>query len=84
MRYRFDLSGSGAVSLDVALAQEGASFEIGASSPGPDVVFRCASATYAMIIFGRWKLGAAIESGKVTVEGDAKPVNEFIEAFVGG
>ncbi len=84
VRYRFDLSGSGAMSLDVALAQEGASFEIGASSPGPDVVFRCASATYAMIIFGRWKLGAAIESGKLTVEGDAKLVNEFIEAFVGG
>ncbi len=83
VRYRFALSGPASSPVDVVLAPEGASFEIDAL-PGPDVVFRCASATYAMIIFGRWKLGAAMESGKVTVEGDGKLVNEFIEAFVGG
>ena len=83
VRYRFALSGSGATDVDVVLALEGASFEIGVSGE-PDVVFRCSSATYAMVIFGRWKLDAAIGRGMATVEGEARLVNEFMAAFVGG
>ena len=82
--YRFDLSGPGAASVDVVLAPEGASFEIGASSPGPDVLFHCASATYGMVIFGRWNLGDVIESGKVAAEGETQLINAFTSAFVGG
>ena len=37
-----------------------------------------------MVIFGRWKLDAAIGRGMATVEGEARLVNEFIAAFVGG
>ena len=83
VRYRFDLTGPGAAPVDVTLAPDGASFEIGASD-APDVTFRCASATYAMLIFGRWKLPDAIESGKVNAEGDQQHIEEFITAFVGG
>ena len=83
VRYRFNLSGPGASSVDVVLAPEGASFEIGASTE-PDVVFHCASATYGMVIFGRWKLDAVIESGVVNAEGDQQLIGEFVSAFVGG
>ena len=83
VRYRFALSGPTASSVDVALAQEGASFEIGASA-APDVVFRCASATYAMIIFGRWKLPDVIHSDKLTAEGEQGLIDAFVGAFVGG
>ena len=83
VRYRFALSGPAATAVDVVLAAEGASFET-AASPEPDVVFRCSAATYAMIIFGRQKLGPAIDGGLVAADGDEKPVNEFIDAFVGG
>lgn len=83
VRYRFALSGPAATNVDVVLAPEGASFEI-AASPQPDVVFHCSSATYAMIIFGRLKLGQAIEEGLVTTSGDGKLVSDFITAFVGG
>ena len=83
VRYRFVLGCPAAV--DVALALEGASFEIDASSESkPDVVFRCSPATYAMVIFGRQKLDDAIQQGLVTIDGDGKLVNEFIAAFVGG
>ena len=84
VRYRFDLSGPGATSLDVTLAPEGAGFEIGAQSLEPDVVFRCTSATYAMIIFGRWKLPDVIKNGKLTAEGDRQRIDAFVSAFVGG
>lgn len=83
VRYRFALNGPGAADVDVALAPEGASFEMGASAE-PDVVFRCPSATYAMVIFGRWKLDDAIEQGLATLEGERRLVDEFIAAFVGG
>ena len=83
VRYRFALSGPTLSSVDVVLAAEGVGFEI-ESAAEPDVVFRCESATYAMIIFGRWKLDAAIEGGKVTAEGERGLIDGFVSAFVGG
>ena len=73
----------GAAQVDVTLAPDGAAFEIGASAE-PGVTLRCASATYAMLIFGRWKLPDAIASGKVTAEGNRQHINAFVAAFVGG
>ena len=83
VRYRFAFGGAADRDVDVTLAPVGASFEIGALGE-PDVVFRCSSATYAMVIFGRQKLGAAIEQGQVSANGDERLVNEFTEAAVGG
>ena len=83
VRYRFAFGGAADRDVEVTLAPEGASFEIGALGE-PDVVFRCSSATYAMVIFGRQKLGAAIEQGQVSANGDERLVNEFMEAAVGG
>ena len=83
VRYRFDLSGPVTRSIDVVLSAEGASFETGPSE-NADVVFCCSSSTYAMVIFGRQKLGQAIETGAVAAEGNQKLVQELIAAFVGG
>ena len=83
VRYRFALSGPAAADVDVALAPEGASFQIGAPDE-PDVVFRCSAATYAMVIFGRQKLDDALQRGLATAHGGEELVNEFMEAFVGG
>ena len=83
VRYRFELSGPSVESVDVTLGAQGASFEIGATSH-PDVVFRCSSATYSMVIFGRWKLDAAIVDGLITVEGNSNLIQGFADAFVGG
>ena len=84
VRYRFSLSGPGATSLNVVLASDGATFEIGANAPAPDLVFRCSTATYSMLIFGRLKLGPAMEQGLVEPEGNEQLTSEFIDAFVGG
>ena len=83
VRYRFELTGPTASSVDVVLAPEGVGFEIEATAE-PDVVFRCASATYAMVIFGRWKLPDVIANGRLTAEGDEAQVVAFVDAFVGG
>ena len=83
VRYRFALSGPTVPSVDVVLAPEGASFEIAGSSE-PVVVFRCAPATYALVIFGRWKLPEVIENGKLTADGEQELIDEFVSGFVGG
>ena len=83
VRYRFELTGPTASSVDVVLAPEGVGFEIEATAD-PDVVFRCASATYAMVIFGRWKLPDVIANGRLTAEGAPEMVRAFVDAFVGG
>ena len=83
VRYRFELDVPTAPSVDVVLAAAGASFEIGATE-GPDVLFRCTPATYAMVIFGRWRLPDVIASGRLTAEGDRRHIDAFVAAFVGG
>ena len=83
VRYRFELDGPTVSAVDVVLAPEGASFEIESTSR-PYVTFRCASATYGMIIFGRWKLPDVMENGRLTADGDEQLVAAFVDAFVGG
>ena len=83
VRYRFELDGPTVSAVDVVLAPEGASFEIESTSQ-PDVTFRCASATYGMVIFGRWKLPDVMKNGKLTAAGDEQLVAAFVDAFVGG
>ena len=83
VRYRFTFGGPTVTAVDVVLAPEGASFEI--EGPGePDVIFVCTSATYAMVIFGRWKLGDVIANGKLIAEQEWHLIDEFVSAFVGG
>ena len=83
VRYRFELTGPTVSAVDVVLAPEGASFEIEASAD-PDVVFRCASATYSMVIFGRWRLPDVIANGKLTPSGEEALIGTFVDGFVGG
>ena len=83
VRYRFALSEPSVDAVDVTLRSDGVGYERGGTDT-PDVLFRCSSATYSMLIFGRWKLDAVIGEGLVSVEGDETLVDGFIEAFVGG
>ena len=83
VRYRFELDGPTVSAVDVVLAPEGAGFEI-ESTAAPDVSFRCASATYGMVIFGRWKLPDVMGNGKLTADGDEQLIAAFVDAFVGG
>ncbi len=83
VRYRFEVSGELETTIDLVLSPEGVAFE-NTPSGGADIVFRCSASTYAMVVFGRLKMGAAIEEGLVVLEGDQKLADEFIAAYVGG
>ena len=83
IRYRFTLGVPNPSAVDVVLAPEGASFEIEAGGE-PDVIFVCDPATYAMVIFGRWKLRDVIADGRLTAEPVEDLIDAFADAFVGG
>ena len=83
IRYRFTLGVPNPSAVDVVLAPDQVSFEI--EAPGePDVIFVCDPATYAMVIFGRWKLRDVIADGRLIAEKVDDLIDEFVNGFVGG
>ncbi len=83
VRYRFTLGVPNPSAVDVVLAPEGASFEI--EGPGePDLILVCGPATYAMVIFGRWRLRDVIADGRLIAERVEDLIDAFADAFVGG
>ena len=83
IRYRFTLGVPNPSAVDVVLAPDQVSFEI--EAPGePDVIFVCDPATYAMVIFGRWKLRDVIADGRLIAERVDDLIDEFVNGFVGG
>ena len=83
IRYRFTLGVPNPSAVDVILAPEGASFEIEGDGE-PDAIFVCGPATYAMVIFGRWKLREVIADGRLVAEKVEDLIDAFADAFVGG
>ena len=83
VRYRFTLGVPNPSAVDVVLAPEGASFEIEGGGE-PDMIFVCDSGTYAMVIFGRWRLRDVIANGKLVAEQEHLLIDEFVSGFVGG
>ena len=83
IRYRFTLGVPNPSAVDVILAPEGAGFEIEGDGE-PDVIFVCGPATYAMVIFGRWKLRDVIADGRLMAEQVEDLIDAFADAFVGG
>lgn len=83
VRYRFRVTDRVATTTDVLLTKEGSHFETSAEGQA-EVVFRCDTTTYVMVMFGRLKVDAAIVQGFVTTEGAERLIEEFVHAFVGG
>ena len=83
VRYRFEATGDVTTQADIVLSAEGARVELDAAG-NPDVTFRCGAETYVMVMFGRMKIGEAIATGLLTVDGPGNLAAQFAEAFVGG
>ena len=83
VRYRFTLGVPNPSAVDVVLSPEGASFEIEAGGE-PDLILVCGPATYAMVIFGRWKLRDVIADGRLIAEQVEDLIDALADGFVGG
>ncbi len=72
-----------AIQTDMVLSAEGARVELDAAED-PDVTFRCGAETDVIVMFGRMKIGDAIDTGLLVVDGPVKLAGQFAEAFAGG
>jgi len=76
IRYRFDLSGPGAVKLDLAV--EGGKTRMEDPIDGQaDIDMAGDTSTFILIMYDRTSLGSAISDGKFTATGDLKLVEDF-------
>jgi len=83
IRYRFCVTAPITTTTDIVLSREGARVEP-AGEAIADVLFRCATETYVLIVFGRCPLEGAMAAGKVVVEGDQALASVFGQSFKGG
>lgn len=83
VRYRIEVTGPISISHDIVLSPEGARSEPARASQA-DVTFRCDAQTYALVMFGRLGVDAAIGDGRMSFQGDKRLVDEFGRSFVGG
>ena len=82
VRYRFDVSSPVAVHEDLLVT--GDSFQAGQSGPEQaDVVFRCSTGNYILLMFGRLQVERAVADGRLSVEGSQDQAKNFNAWFKG-
>jgi len=82
VRYRFDVSSPVAVHEDLLVT--GDSYEAVPSGSEPaDVVFKCGTGNYILLMFGRLQVESAIASGRLSIEGSSEQAKNFNAWFKG-
>ena len=82
VRYRFDVSSPVAVHEDLLVT--GDSYQVGQSHPEPaDVVFRCSTGNYVLLMFGRLEVESAVAAGRLSIEGSPDQAKNFNVWFKG-
>ena len=82
VRYRFELTGTGASNSDIVVEGDKAYMESAVAAPA-NVTFHCDTETFMLLMFGRLAVDAAISAGRLAVEGDNELVAEFERWFKG-
>ena len=82
VRYRFQVDPPAPDKSEIVIEGNEARLETAGNS-NPDVTFRCDSETYVLVLSGRDRPESAIESGRLSVEGDQELVSAFGKWFRG-
>ncbi len=82
VRYRFNISSPVEVREDLLVT--GREYQAGPSGDEPaDVVFRCNTGDYILLMFGRMQVEQALASGRLTAEGSLDQAKNFNAWFPG-
>ncbi len=82
IRYRWELTGTGARTSDVVVEGDKASMEP-AGTGQVDVTFRCDLETFVLICFGRLAIDASVATDRLTIQGEQDLALEFQRWFPG-
>jgi len=82
VRYRFDVSGPAPLRQDVLVSQE--SFHLmPVADSDADVMFRCNTGDYILLVYGRLPLDRAVDTGRIEIEGNREQAFLFPTLFQG-
>ena len=82
VRYRFDVKSPIPVTADIVV--QGDKFRYEAASEGTaDVIFRCHTHIFALLMYGRMAASDAMTAGHLAVDGDAELAAKFSQWFKG-
>lgn len=82
VRYRFDVSSPVTVHEDLLVT--GDSYEaVPPGSEPADVVFKCSTGNYILLMFGRLQVESAIASGRLSIQGSSEQAKNFNAWFKG-
>jgi uncharacterized protein (TIGR03083 family) len=82
VRYRFVIAGQGPSKSDIVV--DGSTIRMeGAAGTTAQVTLRCDTETYVLLVYGRLNLEAALDSGRLVVEGDRALAVAFGQWFRG-
>jgi uncharacterized protein (TIGR03083 family) len=82
VRYRFALTGSMPTALDIVVAENQARLEPAGTVPA-HVRYRCDTATFVLLMYGRLPLAGALATGRLWMDGEAELVTAFAQWFRG-
>ena len=82
VRYRFDIAGPVPFKEDLLVTGDAFHTEPGASGDA-DVVFRCDTGNYILLIYGRLDVNQAIAEGRLQVQGNQEQAVNFTAWFKG-
>lgn len=82
VRYRFDVPSPVPVRQDAQVSQDGFHVEPVADQRA-DVTFRCKTGDYLLLIYGRLPLDRAVDTGRLTIEGNRQHAALFTVLFRG-
>ena len=80
--FRFEVSGPIGVRQDLTVTSGGYQMELVGKNPA-DVIFRCNTSNYILMMYGRLEVERAIADGRLTVEGSGELANTFNSWFKG-
>ena len=82
VRYRFDVSGPVIVRQDLVINSD--SYDVLESDIKlPDVIFRCETGNYILMMYGRLAIERAVRDGRLSVEGSMELAKDFNTWFKG-
>ena len=82
VRYRFEVKSPVPMTADIVVAGDKFRYEE-APQGTADVIFRCHTHIFALLMYGRMPAAEAIAAGHLAVEGDSKLAEQFSQWFKG-
>jgi len=82
VRYRFEVTGPVAYQIHLVVADGAVQQEVEADTPA-DVLFRCDTETFVLLVYGRLTLDRAFQDRRITARGERGQADAFAQWFQG-